>query len=207
MKILTKKDLKKQLNTKKPVKKNKPKLDELIDDSGALIDGDENNSRYIVNTGWNNPQTSREFSRKTSQGPRYYYSPNYGHQYYRESVEDKVKTKELSENKMKNMIEDIMRKSSYGDNDFVSRYDDYGVSSKSDEIPLFQELKTKHNKPILARKTSFLTDLMRKESINGEELAIIVKHMLTSVDGLEIPKNYTKELIDIISNGEFKTKK
>ena len=207
MKILTKKEIKKEFNTKKKVKKEKPKLDELIDDSGALIDGDENNSRYIVNTGWDNPQTSREFSRKTSQGPRYYYSPNYGHQYYRESVEDKM-NKDISESKMKNMIEDIMRKkSSYGDNDFVSRYDDYGVSSKTDEIPMFQELKSKHNKPILARKTLFLGDLMKKESISGEELAIIVKHLINSVGDVKIPKNYKNELLELITNGEFKTKK
>lgn len=205
MKILTKKDLKKELNPKKGVKKQKPKLDELIDDSGALIDGDENGNTNIVNTGWNNPQTSKEFSRKTSQGPRYYYSPNYGHQYYREGVEDKGKN--LSETKMENMIEDIMRKSSYMDNDFVSRYDDYDVSPKNDGIPLFKELKERFNKPILARKTLFLTDLMNRESIGGEELAIIVKHLLTSIDNVEIPKNYKKELIDLINNGEFKTKK
>lgn len=201
MKILTKKDLKKEFSKPKRVKKSKPKIDELIDDSGALIDGDENNGPDIVTTGWNNPQTSREFSRKTSQGPRYYFSPNYGHQYYRESVED------VSESKMKNMIEDIMRKSSYGDYDFVSRYDDFDVKQKGNDIPLFSELKVKYQKPILARKTLFLGDLMQKEMVNGEEIAIILNHILDSVSDQEIPKQYQEQLIDKIKNGKREIKK
>lgn len=210
MKKLTKKDLKSAFYENriknKMGKKHKPKLDELIDDSGALIDGDENNGTNIVSTGWNNPQTSREFSRKTSQGPRYYYSPNYGHQYYRESVEDKGSVDKIAESKMKNMIEDIMRRSSYDDMDFVSRYDDYDIS-KEESIPLFSELKTKYEKPVLARKTLFLGDLMKKEIVNGEELAIILNHLLSTNSDIEIPKEYKKELINKISNGKLKTKK
>ena len=117
MEKLTKKDLKKSFRKSKLTKKHM--LDELLDDSGAIIDGDENNGDNIVTTGWNNPQTSREFSRKTSQGPRYYYSPNYGHQYYRESINDNEDIDVIGEQKMRNMIEDIMRKSSYDDMDFV----------------------------------------------------------------------------------------
>jgi hypothetical protein len=201
MKKITKKDFKKLVRKNKVSKKDV--LDELIDDSGALIDGDENNGTDIVTTGWNNPQTSREFSRKTSQGPRYYYSPNYGHQYYRESVEDDDNL--IGENKMRSMIEDIMRKSSYDDMDFVSRYDDYDMSKES-SIPLFSQLKTKHNKPLLARKTLFLGDLMKKEMVNGEELAIILNHLLSNNSDIQIPKEYKKELISRI-NGEFKTEK
>jgi uncharacterized pyridoxamine 5'-phosphate oxidase family protein len=162
MKKLTKKDLKKSFHKTKITKKEM--LDELLDDSGAIIDGDENNGTDIVTTGWNNPQTSREFSRKTSQGPRYYYSPNYGHQYYRESVNDNEDINMIGEQKMKNMIEDIMRKSSYDDMDFVSKYDDYEMSKES-SIPLFSELKSKYEKPLLARKTLFLGNLMKKELI------------------------------------------
>ena len=201
MKILTKKDLKKEFSKPKKVKKSKPKIDELIDDSGALIDGDENNGPDIVTTGWNNPQTSREFSRKTSQGPRYYFSPNYGHQYYRESVED------VAESKMKNMIEDIMRKSSYDDYDFVSKYDDFDVKQRGNEIPLFSELKVKYQKPILARKTLFLGDLMQKEMVHGEEIAIILNHILDSVSDQDIPKHYQEQLIEKIKNGKRETKK
>lgn len=201
MKKITKKDFKKLVRKNKVSKKDM--LDELIDDSGALIDGDENNGTDIVTTGWNNPQTSREFSRKTSQGPRYYYSPNYGHQYYRENVEDDDNL--IGENKMRSMIEDIMRKSSYDDMDFVSRYDDYDMTKES-SIPLFSQLKTKHNKPLLARKTLFLGDLMKKEIVNGEELAIILNHLLSNNSDIEIPKEYKKELISRI-NGEFKTEK
>lgn len=210
MKILTKKDLKKEFGKekvkgKKPTK-DKPKMDELVDDSGALIDGDENNGTDIVNTGWNNPQTSREFSRKTSQGPRYYYSPNYGHQYYREGVEDKTtKSNDISENRMKTMIEDIMRKSSYGDMDFVNRYDDYGVKPKGNDIPSFTELKVNYQKPILARKMLFLGDLMKKENIGGEELSIILNHFLNIMSDVEIPNQYKKGLIEKIKNGKLKT--
>ena len=212
MKILTKKDLKKEFQTKKVVNNSKKKvkiIDELVDEDGALVDGDENSGTDKITTGWNNPQTSREFSRKTSQGPRFYYSPNYGHQYYRESVEDKTKgdLDTIAENKVKNMIEDIMRRSSYDDNDFVSNYDNYEVSSRNENIPLFTELKDKHQKPILARKTLFLGDLMKKESVTGEELAIILNHLLNMIPNVEIPDDYKEELINKISNGELKTKK
>jgi|LakMenEpi03Aug12_release.lakeMendotaPanAssembly.Ray.scaffolds.fasta_scaffold00011_188 hypothetical protein len=212
MKILTKKDLKKEFHTKKVVNDTKKKvkiIDELVDEDGGLVDGDENSGTDKITTGWNNPQTSREFSRKTSQGPRFYYNSRYGRQFYKESVEDKTKgdLDTIAENKVKNMIEDIMRRSSYDDNDFVSNYDNYEVSSRNENIPLFTELKDKHQKPILARKTLFLGDLMKKESVTGEELAIILNHLLNMIPNVEIPDDYKEELINKISNGEFKTKK
>ncbi len=211
MKILSKKDLKKEFYKSKMINKKKKdetsNIEELVDGGGSLIDGDENSKPEKITTGWNNPQTSREFSRKTSQGPRYYYSPNYGHQYYRESVEEKSESKNISENKMKNMIEDIMRKSSYDDYDFVSKYDDYDVKGRTDNIPLFNVLKDKYQKPILARKTLFLGDLLQKEVVSGEEIAIIINHLLNSVNNVDIPKEYKDELIRKIENGKFKTSK
>lgn len=212
MKILTKKDLKKEFHNRKIVKNSKKKvkmIDELVDGDGALVKGDENSGTDKITTGWNNPQTSKEFSTKTSQGRRFYYNSSYGRQYYRESVEDNVDNDldTIAENKVKNMIEDIMRRSSYDDNDFVSNYDNYEVSSRNENIPLFTQLKDKHQKPILARKTLFLGDLMKKESVTGEELAIILNHLLNMIPNVEIPDDYKEELISKISDGEFKTKK
>jgi hypothetical protein len=65
---LTKKDLKKEFHGRKIVRNSKKKvkmIDELVDGDGALVKGDENSGTDKITTGWNNPQTSREFSRKT----------------------------------------------------------------------------------------------------------------------------------------------
>lgn len=153
-------------------------LDEFIGKDGDFISGDMNFNKRETFVGINNPETSSEFSQQTAQGPRYYWGSQYG------------SGRRLAENKMKKMIEDYLGKS--GDN--------HDVVSKTSEIPDLHKLKYDFNKPIVARKTKTLTEMIEREGLNGEEIAIIINHIL-SVNSGGIPPQYKKILMEKIKNG------
>lgn len=164
-------------------------LDEFIDGNGAFISGDYNPNKREIFVGINRPETSREFSMFTSQGPRYYYTPHYGASkvYTRESISD------ISESKMKNMIEDIVKNKF--DNDVIHREEiNYEV------IPDLKKLKDEYQRPIIARKTKYLADMMEREGVSGEEIGIVLNHLLSVIEIDKIPYNYKKILIDKLRN-------
>lgn len=166
-------------------------LDELVDGNGSFISGDYNPNNRETFVGINRPETSREFSMYTSQGPRYYYTPHYGASrvYTRESI---------AENKMKNMIEDIIQGK-------MSDYQDIMKNNKEDSfesstIPDLSELKTEYQKPIIARKTKYLTDMLDREGANGEEIAIVLNHLMSSLDLSKISEEHKSILISKLKN-------
>lgn len=165
-------------------------MDEFIDDNGSFISGDYNPNKRETFVGINRPETSREFAMFTAQGPRYYYTPHYG--------ASKVYTREsIAENKMKGMIEDIVK----------GKYNDYDVIGKSDfepsQIPDLNYLKTEHQRPIIARKAKYLSDMIEREGVSGEEIAIVLNHLLSTINVEEMPSNYKKILINKILNVKF----
>lgn len=168
--------------------KNKTKgVDEFIDSDGSFIEGDWNPNRRETFVGKNRPETSREFAMFTAQGPRYYYTPHYG--------ASRVYTKEnIAENKMKSMIEDIVTKK-FKDDDVLEK--DFGYS----EIPNVADLKNEYQKPIIARKTKYLGDMMEREGVGGEEIAIVLNYLLSKINVEEIPAHYKKILINKLKNG------
>lgn len=162
-------------------------VDEFIDDNGSFVKGDLNTNKREIFVGINRPETSREFAMFTAQGPRYYYTPHYG--------ASKVYTREsIAENKMKGMIEDII-KGKYNDYDVVDN-----TNFDGNEIPELNILKSDYQKPIIARKTKYLADMMEREGISGEEIAIVINHLLSIVEIEKIPLNYKKELINKLKN-------
>lgn len=166
-------------------------LDELVDGNGSFISGDYNPNNRETFVGINRPETSREFSMFTSQGPRYYYTPHYG--------ASKVYTREsIAENKMKNMIEDIInnRVSDYQDIVKNKNYDSFDQS----QIPDISELKIEYQRPIIARKTKYLTDMLDREGASGEEIAIVLNHIMSSLDLSSIPQNYKEILTHKLKN-------
>jgi hypothetical protein len=171
--------------------KNSKGVDELIDKDGSLVKGDWNPNRREIFVGKDRPETSREFSMFTSQGPRYYYTPHYGatRVYTRESI---------AENKMKSMIEDIVSKDYYN-SDMVDNRKESDFESNS--IPLLMSLKSEYQRPIIARKTKYLGDMMEREGATGEEIAIVINHLLSVIDTNKIPVDYKKILINKIKNG------
>lgn len=162
-------------------------VDEFVDSDGSFIKGDFNPNKREIFVGLNRPETSREFAMFTAQGPRYYYTPHYG--------ASKVYTREsIAENKIKSMIEDIVK----------NKINNYDVIEKSDNdsniIPDLLHLKNEHQRPIIARKTKYLGDMMEREGVNGEEMAIVINHLLSIIDTEQIPSEYKKILINKIRN-------
>jgi len=166
-------------------------VDEFIDSDGSFIEGDWNPNRREIFVGKDRPETSREFAMFTAQGPRYYYTPHYGASrvYTRESI---------AESKMKSMIEDILSVNKFNDSDILSN-DNFEVDSF--EIPELGHLKSKHQRPIIARKTKYLGDMMEREGVSGEEMAIVLNHLFSQIDLSQIPPQYKKELINKLKNG------
>ena len=184
-------EIKKYLKNLK-IRKSKG-MDELIDKDGSFIKGDWNPNRRETFVGKDRPETSREFAMFTAQGPRYYYTPHYG--------ASRAYTKEsIAENKMKSMIEDIISKNYY-DSDVVSK--DMESDFREMEIPVLSHLKSDHQRPIIARKTKYLSDMIEREGVSGEEISIILNHILSVVDVEKIPDNYKKLLINKLKNVKF----
>lgn len=175
-------EIKKCLNNLK--NKGSKGIDELIDANGSFVSGDYNPNRREIFVGVNRPETSREFAMFTAQGPRYYYTPHYG--------ASKVYTREsVAENKMKGMIEDIV-------NGKFNNYDI--VDNFNNDIPELKELKNEHQRPIIARKAKYLGEMMEREGLSGEEIAIVINYLLSIVKSESIPSTYKRILINKIKN-------
>lgn len=175
---------------KKLMNKKTKGVDEFVDSDGSYIEGDWNPNKREIFVGKDRPETSREFAMFTAQGPRYYYTPHYGASrvYTRESI---------AESKMKSMIEDILSADKSKDSDILSNVD---FENNSFEIPELSELKSKHQRPIIARKAKYLGDMMQREGVSGEEIAIIFNYLFSQINLEEIPLHYKKELIKKLKN-------
>jgi len=107
----------------------------------------------------------------------------------------------LSEEKMKSLVDEM----------FLSKKDDKGIVKKTNEQDLvgdnieiadIVELKKTFEKPMVIRKLNLLLDLIEKEDINGEELAIILNHLLKNVEISEMSDKHKEILGDKIKYGE-----
>ena len=94
---------------------------------------------------------------------------------------------------------------------FLSKKDDKGMVKKTNEQDLvgddveiadIVELKRTFEKPMVIRKLNLLLDLIEKEDINGEELAIILNHLLEKVELGELSDKHKEILGDKIKYGE-----
>ena len=107
----------------------------------------------------------------------------------------------IGENKMKGLVDEM----------FLSKKDDKGMVKKTNEQDLvgdditiadIVELKKTFEKPMVIRKLNLLLDLIEKEDINGEELAIILNHLLKNVNVSEMSDKHKEILGDKIKYGE-----
>ena len=107
----------------------------------------------------------------------------------------------IGENKMKGIVDEM----------FLSKKDEKGIVKKTNEqdilgdnveIADIVELKRTFEKPMVIRKLNLLLDLIGKEQINGEELAIILNHLLINVNVGEMSDKHKEILGDKIKYGE-----
>ena len=105
----------------------------------------------------------------------------------------------MSEEKMKSLVDEMLsKKKQYG---IVKRTNEQDVIEDM-EIPELSELKTKYENPIISRKILYLTDLINKHDVSGDEIAIIFNHLIDNLNVNKINDDYRKILCDKLSNGE-----
>ena len=161
----------------KKVRKFKKKdISELVDSKGGKLTGDEHVDQSGAAT---SNDTTDDHVTKTRQGVSMY------RRYYSEDEDEELTLDEVSKNKMKNVIEDIMSKTSYS-RDVIDNLRDKGG------VPDVDVLKDSH--PVLVRKVSHIKSLMDRDDMGGDEKAILINSLL-SINLSDIPTEYKKELI------------
>ena len=107
-----------------------------------------------------------------------------------------------AEGEMKNLVDEIIH----------TKKDNRGIVKKSNEqdimgdinisIPDISELKKVHEKPMVSRKTNLLLDLIHKEGLTGDEVAIILNHLVDNIDIEKLSDKYREIIGDKIKYGE-----
>jgi len=107
----------------------------------------------------------------------------------------------LEENKMKGLVDEM----------FLSKKTDKGIVKKTNEQDLLgdeieiadiSELKKTFEKPMVIHKLNHLLNLIDKEELNGEELAILLNHLIKNISIDEISEKHKEILGDKIKYGE-----
>jgi len=160
----------------------KHKLKELVDDSGAKIDGDE---RVSVDSEINSsPQeTSDDFEQTATQPNRFYYT--YAGSPYSRGIR-------VHESDMIRDVIESMLKSKDNKDDIVKRYNDVDVNQN--KILDIEELQSERNKPIVVKKTKDLMNSIDKNNLNGEEVGMVLNFIISNLKTDEIPQIYKKEI-------------
>lgn len=98
---------------------------------------------------------------------------------------------------------------------FLSKKDDKGIVKKTNEQDLvgdeieiadISELKKTFEKPMVIRKLNHLLDLIEREELNGEEMAIVLNHLLRNIPVEQISDKHREILGDKIKYGESEEK-
>ena len=205
-------------------------INELINYDGTLVDRNDNfrATPSIVRS----KGTTDDFIRGATQGPEAYFiygGPYYGINYSYtvsegeevmeentispEAIQDlesfhgikKEKDCEISENQideMKSLVDEIIR----------NKKDNRGIVKKANEqdvmgdvdisIPDVSELKKVHQKPMVIRKMDNFLDLVHKEGLTGEELAIVLNHIVDNVNIENLGEKYKEIIGDKIKYGD-----
>jgi hypothetical protein len=117
--------------------------------------------------------------------------------YFGDSVKEEID--EIAESRMQLLVDEMLkRKKEYG---IVKRTNETDVMHDV-SIPEFSELKSTYEKPIVARKVMHLTDLMKKQNVGGDEMAIIIKYLLDNLDVTKINEEHRELLGDLLKYGE-----
>ena len=106
------------------------------------------------------------------------------------------------ENGMKSLVDEIMMKQKNKPKDFVKRMREQDIIGDEVTIPDVTELKDVHEKPMVIRKLNSLLDLINKENLKGEELSIVLNHLINNVDIYSIDERFRELIGDKLKYGE-----
>lgn len=106
------------------------------------------------------------------------------------------------ENEMKGLVDEIMMKQKNKPQDFVKRMREQDLVGDEVTIPDVTELKDVHEKPMVIRKLNSLLDLIKKENLKGEELSIVLNHLINNVDIYNMDEKHREIIGDKLKYGE-----
>lgn len=107
-----------------------------------------------------------------------------------------------SEESMRTMVDEILLKNKKSPKDFVKRTNEQDILGDDVIIPDVSELKTIHQKPMVIRKINSLLDLINKENLKGDELSILLNHIINNVDIYSMNEKHRELLGDKLKYGE-----
>lgn len=107
----------------------------------------------------------------------------------------------LEENKMKGLVDEMFlsKKTNKG---MVKKTNEQDLLSDVEEIADITELKKTFEKPMVIHKLNHLLKLVGKEELNGEELAILLNHLIKNVNVSDISEKHKDILCGKIKYGE-----
>jgi hypothetical protein len=189
------------------------KVDEFVNDDGAIIGGDEKyNKDAEIKTGPINlpgdekgiSPTTDDHATSAIQPRNWWWSLSYGYGQgsgkspvgsnlglqgatygsFDESIDESNLT---SEQRMKKMVEDIMTKR--GENkELVNRGNSNDVTRN--KIPDIEDLNDTNM--IVVGKVDDMMDTISTSNLSGEEVGIVLNHLLNKVDSSNIPPDYKR---------------
>lgn len=175
---IKKKDL---LEGKKP---KKQELEELVDDKGGRLKGDEHIDQS--NKAASSKDTTDDAVHKKAGTQASRYNPRISWMDDKNEDEDKSPSlKDIGKKKMKGVVEDILTKKKF-DRDVIDKV------KYSNGIPEVDVLK--ETLPVLVRKIAHIKTLLDRDEVSGEEKAVLLNSLL-SVNLTDIPAQYKRELV------------
>jgi len=187
------------------------KINELVDNNATLIGRNDNyrmGPNYIKSK-----KTTDDFVRSATQGPEAYFiygGPYYGINYTYTVSENEVLEDDDDDKKrfvdegqmdeMKDLVDEIIR----------TKKEIPGIVKKNNErdlmrdtkIPNITILKKTYEKPMVVRKINHLLDLIQKEGLNGTEIAIVLNHLVDSLNIGQLKDEYKEIIGDKIKYSE-----
>jgi hypothetical protein len=107
-----------------------------------------------------------------------------------------------SEESMKSMVDEILLRNRKTTKDFVKKTNEQDIIGDDIVIPDVSELKTNYQKPMVIRKINSLLDLINKENLKGDELSILLNHIINNVDIYSMNEKHREVIGDKIKYGE-----
>lgn len=171
MAIIKKKDVKNFSLLKE--NKTKMELDELVDADGSPISGDRNavnDTEIEVPSG----QTTDDFVQSSRHG-------GLNQKGYGGATENPIGGRYESEKKIGELTEDL-------ENSDID----------NNQNPDIQDISSKFSKPSTANKTVELINSINKNNLNGQEIGIIINHLLININLESVPQEYKNKLKSLL---------
>ena len=106
------------------------------------------------------------------------------------------------EENMKSLVDEIMMRKKNSSNDFVKKMREQDIVGDEIKIPDVSELKNIHEKPMVIRKLNSLLDLIKKENLKGDELSIVLNHLIKNIDIYSMDERHRELIGDKLKYGE-----